>query len=440
MEYIISRNSTLPVTAQEFEAGFRFNLWSRKFWPYEKFEIGDILYWYEIPSGSIVWKTRTVKADRFFYQSKDHLHEMLKLRFGDFDENEPYVVKAPEQGYCLVYKSKALQRLNVPKPDKLRFPQLGWLSTEDTLAQEWLSQIGLDHERSPKRITSARSSFSAEGGTLISRPVARQLEGTASGERAEDLTTYLNGRELLQSGETGLFICTDGLNLVVHPDGTGSSGWWVLNPKRRFDRVFIFKRTSGQSDGAEILAAQCIDYEGPDERRYTLRLINIRHAGTTPRNWREFTGGTQNPIRYLAWDNAGADPAEALIRRAIGAGFSSPDENRRVERAAVAYVTAWYHSQGWQVRTVEGEKRGYDLLCTKGGQQEHVEVKGIRETRPTFIITASELARAVLDTAFRLCVVTEALGDPHLLYLEGGQFKEQAVLTPLAYRAEVHFP
>ena len=250
----------------------------------------------------------------------------------------------------------------------------------------------------------------------------------------------MNGRELLQPGETGLFICTDGLNLVVHPDGTGSSGWWVLNPKKRFDRVLIFKRTSGRSDGAEILSARCVGYEGPDERRYNLRLINIRHAGTTPQNWREFTGGTQNPIRYLAWDNAGTDPAEALIRRAIGTGFGSPDENRRVERAAVAYATEWYDSQGWQVLTVEREKRGYDLLCTKGGQQEHVEVKGIRGTRPTFIITAGELARATSDKAFRLCVVTEALGDPHLLYLEGGQFKEQAVLTPLAYRAEVYFP
>ena len=105
MEYIISRNSPLPVTSQEFEAGFRFNLWSRKFWPYEKFEIGDILYWYEIRSGSIVWKTLTIKVDRFLYQSKDHLREMLELRFGDFDEDEPYVVNALEQGYCLVYNS-----------------------------------------------------------------------------------------------------------------------------------------------------------------------------------------------------------------------------------------------------------------------------------------------------------------------------------------------
>jgi len=102
---------------------------------------------------------------------------MLKLRFGHFDENEPYVVKAPEQGYCLAYESKALQRLNVPKPDRLRFPQLGWLSTEDTLAQEWLSQIGVELEQSRK------------GGSFISRPVARQLEGSASGESAKDLTT-----------------------------------------------------------------------------------------------------------------------------------------------------------------------------------------------------------------------------------------------------------
>jgi len=70
MEYIISRNFTLPTTSQEFEAGFHFNLWSRKLWPYEKFETGDILYWYETPSGCIVWKTRTVKADGFFIRVK----------------------------------------------------------------------------------------------------------------------------------------------------------------------------------------------------------------------------------------------------------------------------------------------------------------------------------------------------------------------------------
>ena len=106
MEYIISRNFTLPPTSQEFESSFYFNLWSRKFWPYEKFETGDILYWYETPSGCIVWKTRTVKADRFLYQSKDHLCEMLKLRFGHFDENEPYVVKAPSKATALPMKAK----------------------------------------------------------------------------------------------------------------------------------------------------------------------------------------------------------------------------------------------------------------------------------------------------------------------------------------------
>jgi hypothetical protein len=167
---------------------------------------------------------------------------------------------------------------------------------------------------------------------------------------------------------------------------------------------------------------------------------NIHHVGTTPRNWREFTGGAQNPICYLSWDNAVTDPAKALIRRAIGAGFGSPDENKRVERAAVAFVAERYRSQGWQVRTVERERRGFDLLCIKGGQQEHVEVKGIRGTCPMFIITAGELTRAVSDTAFRLCVVTAALGDPHLLYLESGQFDEQVVLTPLADRAEVYCP
>jgi hypothetical protein len=67
MEYIISRGYTLPTTTQEFKPVFHFNLWSKKYWPYKKFGTGDVLYWYETPSNCIVWKTYTVKVERFPY-------------------------------------------------------------------------------------------------------------------------------------------------------------------------------------------------------------------------------------------------------------------------------------------------------------------------------------------------------------------------------------
>src|SRR5262245_24972922 len=98
MEYIVSRKHILPSTAQEFESAFHFNLWIKQNWPYKNLVIGDILYWYETSSQGIVWKTRTVKVERFTYQSKADLHEILRSRFDDFDEHQSYFVEAPEHG------------------------------------------------------------------------------------------------------------------------------------------------------------------------------------------------------------------------------------------------------------------------------------------------------------------------------------------------------
>jgi hypothetical protein len=51
--------------ARELEFDLRFNLWRRKLWPYEKLMKGDMLYWYETPSSSIVWKSIIVEIERF---------------------------------------------------------------------------------------------------------------------------------------------------------------------------------------------------------------------------------------------------------------------------------------------------------------------------------------------------------------------------------------
>lgn len=48
-----------------------------------------------------------------------------------------------------------------------------------------------------------------------------------------------------------------------------------------------------------------------------------------------------------------------------GAGYGDPETNRKVERAAVSFVTEWYEGRGWKVETVEAMKCGYDLSCTK---------------------------------------------------------------------------
>ncbi|RLI51490.1 MAG: hypothetical protein DRP09_19215 [Candidatus Thorarchaeota archaeon] len=143
MEYVTSRGFTLPESADEFASRFWFNLWRINLWPYRELVIGDILYWYESPSRCIVWKSRVIDVDRFFYDSKEIVQDRLKARFGDLDTDQPYFVKSPEQGYCLAWKVIPLQRVNLLKPNDLRFPGQGWLRVDNETASIWLNQTAV---------------------------------------------------------------------------------------------------------------------------------------------------------------------------------------------------------------------------------------------------------------------------------------------------------
>jgi len=119
-----------------------------------------------------------------------------------------------------------------------------------------------------------------------------------------------------------------------------------------------------------------------------------------------------------------------------GAGFGgNPEENRQVERAAVSHVTREYKQSGWNVESVEQDKCGYDLLCTKGTIEEHVEVKGIRGLDPSFIITAGEVRNACRDTNHVFCLVTQALDKPQAIRFTGRELLQRYELEPLSFRA-----
>lgn len=129
-----------------------------------------------------------------------------------------------------------------------------------------------------------------------------------------------------------------------------------------------------------------------------------------------------------------AESLEQLIKS--GAGFGNPETNRKVERAAVSYVVKWYEARGWKVVSVESEKRGYDLICSKGTITEHVEVKGVQGIQPSFIVTTNEVRQAHNNSRFVLCIVTSAISDsPKISRVSGREFISRFVLSPLAYRA-----
>ena len=122
----------------------------------------------------------------------------------------------------------------------------------------------------------------------------------------------------------------------------------------------------------------------------------------------------------------------------VGAGFGTTEMNRKVMEAAVTFVYEWYAARGWDVQSVEAERRGYDLLCMKNSTEEYVEVKGVKGTVPSFIITAGEVRQARTNPQFILCVVTSALSDtPQMFRYTGWEFAQKFRLKELAYQASL---
>ena len=123
----------------------------------------------------------------------------------------------------------------------------------------------------------------------------------------------------------------------------------------------------------------------------------------------------------------------------MGAGFGDPAENKLVETAAVRAVVKRYEGSSWLVRSVERDKCGFDLECTKGGAVEQVEVKGVSGTGLCFIITAGEVKQARENPKFFLVVVTSALSpSPIITKFSGVEFGQRFDLSAIQYRAALN--
>ncbi len=124
-----------------------------------------------------------------------------------------------------------------------------------------------------------------------------------------------------------------------------------------------------------------------------------------------------------------------------GAGFGSAAENKLVEDAAVRAVTEHYEAEGWDVRSVERDKCGFDLKCSKSQAVEHVEVKGVRGTERCFLITAGEVKKSRTNRSFVLWVVTAALSaDRILTRYTGPEFHKSFELSSVQFRAILRRP
>jgi hypothetical protein len=78
---------------------------------------------------------------------------------------------------------------------------------------------------------------------------------------------------------------------------------------------------------------------------------------------------------------------------------------------------------------------GYDLHCTKGDTVRHVEVKGIRGSKCSFILTANEKDFADRNASFYLCVVVNALNSKYRAIHEftAAQLASDFSVEPLSF-------
>jgi len=148
--------------------------------------------------------------------------------------------------------------------------------------------------------------------------------------------------------------------------------------------------------------------------------------------------GTADPKKFLQeFEDESlrqANEIETYVR--TGTGFADTETKRDVERAAILFVTNWYEGRDWLVESVENEKIGYDLNCSKGSMVQCVEVKGIGGEDVAFIITQREFREAQTNSDFVICIITSALSiEPKLHPYSGSQFIEKFKFDPIAYRA-----
>lgn len=145
--FIISRaTEAIPEDISQLKKEVWFCMWRKRMWPYREVGTGNTLYWYDTDEKAIALKSQIIAFDRFKYESKDEVRQRIIDRFHIDPSPDPYFKKKnDEQGYCIAFRASADTSLNIPIPEDLKFPLLGWLRCDEKISEHWLK------ERSPNK-------------------------------------------------------------------------------------------------------------------------------------------------------------------------------------------------------------------------------------------------------------------------------------------------
>jgi hypothetical protein len=140
------------------------------------------------------------------------------------------------------------------------------------------------------------------------------------------------------------------------------------------------------------------------------------------------------------------DAAGKVARPRKGQGFQlDQDVKVAVEALAMNAATEFY-GKAWEVEDVHGTE-SYDLICRRGSEEKHIEVKGTTTDGAEVIVTPNEVRHAreyPCAALFVLSNITVKRAEDGTVTATGGTHRsydpwrlDDGILTPLGFRYQV---
>lgn len=145
-------------------------------------------------------------------------------------------------------------------------------------------------------------------------------------------------------------------------------------------------------------------------------------------------------------DEAVQDAAGKLARRGRGQGFQLDQEAKVAVEALAMNAATEFYSREWDVEDVHATE-SYDLICRRGDEVKHVEVKGTTTDGAEVILTPKEVTHArenPCTALFVLSGITVERTEDGTVAATGGEHHvydpwrlDDGTLTPLGFSYQV---
>jgi Domain of unknown function (DUF3883) len=145
-------------------------------------------------------------------------------------------------------------------------------------------------------------------------------------------------------------------------------------------------------------------------------------------------------------EEAVQDAAGKIARRGRGQGFQLDQKAKVAVEARAMNAATEFYSQNWDVKDVHATE-SYDLICRRGDEVKHVEVKGTTTDGAEVILTPNEVTHArgnPCTALFVLSGITIERAEDGTVTATGGKHRcydpwrlDDGMLTPVGFRYQV---